>query len=50
MFVLITGVLLYYTYSNIEKKNAPKTTRIIFWVSAAVSIFVLYYPTILRFL
>ena len=48
LFVIITGFLLYKAYSNIEKKNATKTTKIIFWLSAAVSIFVLYYPTILR--
>ena len=49
LFVIITGVLLYFAYSNIEKKNANKTTKIIFWVSAILAIFILYYPTILRF-
>ena len=49
LFVIITGVLLYFAYSNIEKKNANKTTKIIFWVSAILAMFVLYYPTILRF-
>lgn len=48
LFVVITGFLIYYAYSNIEKKNATKATKIIFWVSAAIAIFVLYYPTILR--
>ncbi|WP_422486912.1 hypothetical protein [Gudongella sp. DL1XJH-153] len=49
IFVIITGILLYITYSRIEKKNAGKTTRIIFWVSAALAILALYYPTILGF-
>lgn len=50
LFVLITGILLYKGYSVIEKKNASKGTKIFFWISAAVSILALYYPTILRFI
>lgn len=48
IFVLITGLLLYKSYTIIEKKNAGKGTRIFFWVSAALAILSLYYPTILR--
>lgn len=50
IFVLITGILLYKSYSIIEKKNAGKGTRIFFWLSAAIAILALYYPTILRLL
>lgn len=50
LFVLITGILLYKGYSVIEKKNASKGTKIFFWISAAISILALYYPTILRFI
>ncbi len=50
LFVLITGILLYKGYSVMEKKNASKGTKIFFWISAAVSILALYYPTILRFI
>lgn len=50
LFVLITGILLYKGYSVMEKKNGSKGTKIFFWISAAVSILALYYPTILRFI
>ncbi|WP_409227937.1 hypothetical protein [Gudongella sp. SC589] len=49
IFVIITGFLLYKSYSLIEKNNAGKTTKIIFWISAALAILALYYPTILGF-
>lgn len=49
LFVIITGVMLYKSYSIIEKKNAGKGTRIIFWTSAILSVLILYLPTILRF-
>jgi len=48
LFVLLTGIMLYWSYSIIEKKNSNKTTKIIFWISAIASILIIYYPTILR--
>jgi len=48
IFVVITGILIYKSYTIIEKKNASKSTKIIFWVSTIFAIFALYYPTILR--
>lgn len=50
IFVILTAVLLYYTYSLIEKRNADRKTRILFWISALVSVLIIYYPTILRWL
>lgn len=50
IFVLITGILLYKGYCVIEEKNASKGTKIFFWISAAISILALYYPTILNFI
>lgn len=50
IFVLITGILIYKSYTIIEKRNAGKGTRIFFWVSAVIAVLALYYPTILRFL
>lgn len=49
IFVIITAILLYWSYSIIEKRNPSKGTKIFFWLSAIISIFILYYPTILRF-
>lgn len=48
LFVLLTGIMLYWSYSIIEKKNSSKRTKIIFWISAIASILIIYYPTILR--
>lgn len=48
IFVIVTAILMYWSYSLIEKRNSSKTTKIIFWVSAVLSILILYYPTILR--
>jgi hypothetical protein len=48
IFVVITTVMLYLSYSIMEKKNSNKKTKIIFWVSAITSILIIYYPTILR--
>lgn len=50
LFVIITALMLYASYSIIEKKNSSKKTKIIFWISAVLSILIIYYPTILVFL
>lgn len=51
LFVIITVGLLYWSYSIIEKKkNISKITKIIFWISAIVSITVIYLPNILNLL
>ena len=47
LFVLITGIMLYKSYSLIEKNNSSKKTKIIFWIFAIVSILIIYSPTIL---
>lgn len=48
IFVIVTGILMYWSYSIIEKRNSSKGTKIFFWISAIISILILYYPTILR--
>lgn len=48
IFVVITALMLYSSYSIIEKKGSNKRTKIIFWISAFASILIIYYPTILR--
>lgn len=48
LFVVITAVMLYWSYSIIEKKGSNKRMIIIFWISALASILIIYYPTILR--
>lgn len=48
IFVILTAIMLYWSYNLIEKKNSNKTTKIIFWISAIASILIIYYPTILR--
>lgn len=48
-FIIITAGLLYWSYSIIEKKNPNKKNKVIFIVSAIISVLVLYYPTFLRF-
>lgn len=49
-FVVLTSIMLYWSYSIMEKKGASKLTKIIFWISALVSILILYSPTIIRVL
>lgn len=49
IFVLLTAGMIYWSYTIIEKKNASRLTKIIFWTSALLSIFILYLPTILNF-
>ena len=50
LFTIITGVLLYWSYSIMEKKKPSKANKIVFSLSAVVAILILYYPTILRFI
>ena len=50
LFTLITAGLLYWSYSIMEKKRPNKSNKIVFWISAILSLLVLYYPTILRFI
>lgn len=47
VFTIITALLLYKSYSLIEKKKAGKTAKVFFWISAIISILILYYPFIL---
>lgn len=49
LFVLLTAIMMYWAYSIIEKNKSGKITKIIFWASALLSIFILYLPAILRF-
>lgn len=49
LFIILTAILLYWSYSIIEKKNSNRITRIIFWISAVLAILMAYLPTILRF-
>ena len=49
ILVITTAILMYWSYSIIEKRNSSKGTKIFFWISAIVSILILYLPTILRF-
>jgi hypothetical protein len=46
-FVIITAVMLYFSYSIIERNNSGKLTRVIFWISAVLSVLILYSPNIL---
>lgn len=50
LFTIITGGLLYWSYSIMEKKKPSKANKIVFSLSALVSLLILYYPTFLRFL
>lgn len=50
LFTILTGGLLYWSYSIMERKNPNKINRIVFFVSAIISLLVLYYPTFLLFL
>lgn len=50
LFVILTVGMLYWSYSIIEKKKSSKTTKIIFWVAAIVSIIVMFLPNILNLL
>ncbi|MEW8974136.1 MAG: hypothetical protein AB2375_08065 [Tissierellaceae bacterium] len=48
LFVVLTTIMLYFSYDIIEKKGANKTSKIIFWISTIVSILILYSPTLIR--
>ena len=48
VFVILTAILIYWSYSLIEKRNSSKGTKIIFWVSAILAVLIIYYPNILR--
>lgn len=50
LFTILTGILIYWSYSIIEKKNSSKMVKIFFLITAITSILILYSPTILRFL
>lgn len=50
LFTIITGILIYWAYTIIEKKNPSKRTKIFFWITAILSILILYSPTILGLL
>lgn len=50
IFVIITAILMYWSYSLIEKRKSSKTSKIIFWISAILSILIIYYPTIYSFI
>lgn len=50
LFVILTIGMLYWSYSIIEKKKTNKTTKIIFWIAAIVSITIMYLPNILNLL
>lgn len=50
LFVLITGFLIYRSYSMMEKKGASKTSKTIFWISSIIAILIIYSPNILSLL
>lgn len=50
LFVILTLGMLYWSYSIIEKKRSSKTTKIIFWIAAIVSIIIMYLPNIIGLL
>ncbi|MDR7856650.1 hypothetical protein [Tissierella sp.] len=47
LFVILTAGLLYWSYSIIEKKRSSKTTKVIFWLAAIISIIIVYLPNII---
>lgn len=50
LFVILTGILIYWSYSIIEKKNSNKNTKVFFWIMFIVSTLILFSPNILGFL
>ena len=50
LFVILTGILIYWSYSIIEKKNSNKNTKVFFWIMFIVSTLILVSPNILGFL
>ncbi|MGO1469404.1 MAG: hypothetical protein ACTHW2_05220 [Tissierella sp.] len=49
LFVILTGILIYWAYSIIEKRNSSKKTKIFFWIMAILSMLILFSPNILDF-
>lgn len=49
LFVLLTGGLIYWSYSIIEKKNSGRKTKIFFWLMFIVSTLLIFSPNILEF-
>ncbi len=49
LFVILTAILIYWSYSIIEKRNSSKATKIFFWIIATISILILFSPNILGF-
>lgn len=47
-FTIITGIMIYWSYSIMEKKGANKKTQVFFWASGLFSMLILYSPTIIR--
>lgn len=50
LFVILTGLLIYWSYSIIEKKNSNKNTKVFFWIMFIVSTLILFSPNILEYL
>ena len=48
LFVMISAFLLYRSYSVIEREGASNFTKIVFWLSATLSILILYSPIIFK--
>lgn len=49
LFVILTGILIYWSYSIIEKRDSSTKTRILFWIMAILSMLILFSPNILGF-
>jgi FtsH-binding integral membrane protein len=47
LFVILTGIMLAAGYWLMESKNTSKSSKIVYWISAVLAIFMLYLPTIL---
>jgi methionyl-tRNA synthetase len=47
LFVIFTGILLAAGYWLMESKKPSKSSKIVYWISAVLAIFMLYLPTIL---
>ncbi|AOT69774.1 hypothetical protein [Geosporobacter ferrireducens] len=46
LFIFITAVLLFFAYRIIEKNPNNRNSKIIFWLSVLLVVFLLYYPTL----
>jgi methionyl-tRNA synthetase len=47
LFVILTGIMLAAGYWLMESKKTSKSSKIVYWISAVLAIFMLYLPTIL---